>query len=56
MKLGYVVGSKVGCLTNMMRILKGFIKVSLRLKCVVWNEGGYLANMIRIMKGFNGIS
>ena len=40
MKLGCVVGSKVGCLTNMMRVLKGFNEVGLRLRCVVWNEGG----------------
>jgi hypothetical protein len=40
MKLGCVVGIKVGCLTNMMRVLKGFIEISLRLRCVVWNEGG----------------
>ena len=56
MKFGCVVGSEVGCLTNMMRILKGFIEVSLWLRCVVWNEGGCLANMRRIVKGFNRMS
>jgi hypothetical protein len=37
MKFRCVVGSEVGCLTNMRRIVKGFNRISLRILSVVGN-------------------